>query len=282
MLRRAVKMVVIAACLGSIAHAQDAAGQKPSGERNAIQGLWRGFWGGGEANGVTRLPAMAELFIEKETVRMRGFPHVGRIDGKVRIDERNKKIAIAPQTKAADQPAATALEYTYEVKGDKLMLTGVGQATLSMERRRIERDAIPRIKVDFVTATGIDDAGTLFVTEYTALEAAEPTAASYFSPNESKLTTKEATAFLMQKEGLKKISLTEARALLRHPRLVAITYRQDSPQPPDLWGSELFKSIGPVQPDSDAGLKTLERLLRPGLLVFVLSEYQNRPQYPRP
>lgn len=280
MLRLAVKMVVTAACLGSIAHAQDAAGQKRSGKPGEIQGLWRGFWGGGGADGVIMLPAMAELFIEEETVRMRGFPHVGRIDGKIRIDERNKKIAITPQTKAADQPAAKALEYTYELKGDKLILSDAGQATLSMERRRIERDATPRIKVDFVTAT--DDAGDLLVTDYNVLESAEPTAATYFSPHGSKLTTKEATAFLVQKEGLKKISLTEARALLRHPRLVVITYRQDSPQPPDLWGSELFKDIGPVQPDSDAGLKTLARLLRPSLLVFVLSEYQNRPQFPPP
>lgn len=228
------------------------------------------------------LPAMAELFIEGDTARMRGFPNVGRIDGTIRIDDRTKKIAITPQAKASNQPAAKALEYTYDLKGDKLTLSGADQAAISMDRQRVERDALPRLKVDFVTATGIDDAGDLLVTEYTELEAAQPTAATYFSSHESKLTTKEGTAFLVQKDGLKKISLTEARALLRRPRLVAITCRQDSPQPPDLSGSELFKDIGPIQPDSDAGLKSLARLLQPGLLVFVLSEFQNRPQYPRP
>ncbi|HJT33047.1 MAG TPA: hypothetical protein VJ783_13480 [Pirellulales bacterium] len=225
---------------------------------------------------------MAELFIEGDIVRMRGFPHVGRIDGTIRIDERTNTIAITPQAKAADQPAAKALEYTYDLMGDKLALTGAGQATLSMERRRISRDPLPRIKLDFVTVTGIDDAGDLLLAESSELEAAEPTTAAYFSPHESKLTTKDATAFLVQQEGLKKVSLTEARALLRRPRLVAIAYRQDLPRPPDPWGSELLKDIGPVQPDSDAGLKTLARLLRPGLLVFVLSEFQNKPQYPPP
>lgn len=282
MLRRAVTTAAIVACLANVARAEDDSGQKTPGKPNTVQGLWRGFWGGGEAGGVIRLPAMAELFIEGDIVRMRGFPHVGRVDGTIRIDERTSKITVTPKAKAADQPAAQDLEYTYDLKDDKLTLTGAGQATLSMERRPISRDALPRINVDLVTVTGIDDAGELLLAESTELESAKPAAAAYFSPHESKLTTKDATAFLVQQEGLKKISLTEARALLRRPRLVAIASRQDLPRPPDPWGSELLKDVGPIQPDSDAGLKTLARLLRPGLLVFVLSEHQNRPQYPRP
>lgn len=279
MLRRAVKILAIVACLANAAHAEDA---KPTKKTSAIQGLWHGFWGGGEADGAFMLPTMAELFIEEDIVRLRGFPKVGSIDGKLRIDERKKKIAIAPQGKADGQPASKTLEYTYHLKGDKLTLSGAGQASVTLERKRLDRDAIPRIKVDFLTATGIDEAGDLHVTEYTPLKAAEPSAAIYFRPYESKLKTKEATVFLVQKEGLKKISLSEARAVLREPKMVAVTYRQDIPEPPVLPSGELFKDIGPIQPDSDAGLKTLERLLRPPLLLIVLSEFENSPRHPPP
>ena len=281
MLRRAVKIVAIVACLANAAHAEDATGKKPSEKASALQGLWHGFWGGGEADGVIMQPAMAELFVEGDIVRMRGFPKVGSVDGKLRIDERKNKIAIVPQARAADQPAK-ALEYTFDLKGDKLTLSRADEAAVTLERKRLDREAFPRIKVDFVAATGIDEAGDLLVTDYTPLEAAEPTAAKYYRPYESKLKTKEATAFLVQKEGLKKISLSEARALLRDPKLVAITYRQDIPEPPVLPSGELFKDSGPIQPDSDAGLKTLARLLRPPLLLFVLSEFENRPQHPQP
>lgn len=277
MLRRAVKIFAIVACLANAAHAEDA---KPSKNTSAIQGLWHGFWGGGEADGVIMQPAMAELFVEGDIVRMRGFPKVGSVDGKLRIDERKNKIAIAPQSKAAGRPAAKALEYTFDLKGDRLTLSGADQAAVTLERKRLQREAFPRIKVDFVAATGIDETGDLIVTDYTPLEAAEPLAATYFRACESKLKTKEAAVFLVQKEGLKKVSLSEARAALREPKLVAITYRQDIPEPPVLPSGELFKDSGPIQPDSDAGLKTLARLLRPPLLLFVLSEFENRPRHP--
>jgi hypothetical protein len=271
MLCRALSIAVVAGSIVSILLADDPVPANTPSGRASIEGLWQGFWGGGEADGVIRLPAMAELFIEGDRVEARGLPNIGSLIGRIRADDTIKTIRMTPKANAPDQPAPKPLDFTYQIKDDRLTLVDAEKRPISFARRSITRDALANTELEIVTANGIDDAGNLLVTEFTVLKRDEAEG-FYFNPHDGKRPIKDVNVLLVQRDGLKKISVNQARAVIHDPMPVAITYRpHEPPLPPELGGGELFKDFGRAQPDSDAVLKTLSRVLRPGTLVFVLS-----------
>lgn len=139
----------------------------------------------------------------------------------------------------------------------------------------MEQKPLANAQVEFVTATGINEAGDLLVTEYAQLRVGQ-VGPTYYQPEPRTRKTKQATAFLVQENTLKKVGLDEARGLIRGPTPVVIAYRPDDrPEPQQLY--QLWKEIGSPAPDSEAVAQTLSKLLRPGSLVFVLSARENVP-----
>ena len=80
----------------------------------------------------------------------------------------------------------------------------------------------------------------------------------------------------MQETGSKKLSVDEARGMIRGATPVAVAYRHDD-QPAPHQFHELWKDMGSAPPDGDAVLQTFSRILRPETLVFVLSSRENAP-----
>jgi hypothetical protein len=203
-----------------------------------------------------------------------GFPNVGRLAGTVRFDVAARRMHVTPATEP-DQPPPETIDYAYEINGDELTLVGGDEVSISFERHRVTQHPLANAHVEFVAADGINDAGELLVTEFTALEAGRASAI-YFQPVSRSLATGEATVFLVQENGLKEVTLDDARRLIRESMPVVVAYRQDD-RPPWEGLHELWKEVGPPMPESDAVAGTFFRLLRPGTLVFVLSARENLP-----
>ena len=276
MLSRAFSSAAVVIYMASVSLADEDASTKAPSEPPSIEGLWQGSWGGGEADGAIMTPVLAELFIQGNRVEARGLPNVGSLSGRIRIDNAAKAVRITPNVEA-NQPAAKPMDFAYRIEDDRLTLTDSEKRAISFGRCRIERDALANVTVEFVASTGIDEAGNLLVTEVTVLRG-NGIAQTYFNPHETKLKTKQATVLMVQKAGLKEISLKEARALIQDSTPVAIVYRPgDRPLPQNLFCSELFRDLGPAAPDSDAVIRTVARILRPGALLFVLSSKENVP-----
>jgi hypothetical protein len=270
-----MRLIAAAACLVVVAYPGDAAPQEHAKDSKAIEGLWSGFWGGGAADGVVFQPVIAELFIKGDHAELHGFRNVGRLAGTVRLDAGAKRLRITPAAEAGGLPAPKAVEYAYEIKADTLTLTDADKFSVSLKRHRVAQDPLANAQVDLVAATGINDAGDLLVTEFTALRAGRA-GATYFQPENRSLKTRQATVLLVQDTGCKEVTVDEARRLIRPSTPVAVTYRDDDrPRPPQL--HELWKEMGPPAPDSEAVGQTFSRLLRPGTLVFILSARENVP-----
>jgi hypothetical protein len=248
---------------------------EPARGPGAVEGLWSGSWGGGvAANGVGMQPVIAELFIKGDQVELAGFPKVGDIRGTVRLDAAAKRLRITPVTDG--RPASKPLEYTYELKGNEFTIIDGDQTALALQKLPVTQNPLANARIEFVTATGINDAGELLVTEYTVLRAGRA-GATYYQPNQRSLSTKQATVFVVQEAGLKPLSVADARPLIRNAAPVAVTYRPDDrPAPPPM--HQLWKELGPPMPDGEAVRQTFARVLRPGTLVFVLSARENIPQ----
>jgi hypothetical protein len=221
-------------------------------------------------------PVIAELFIRGEQLEITGFPHVGRLTGTVRFDAGAKRLRITPAPAAGVQPAPKALEYAYEVKRDRLTLTDGDRTTITLQRLHVVQKPLANAQVEFVAATGINDAGDLLVTKFTVLRAGR-TGTTYYRPEKQLLSTKQATVLLVQETGLKKVTIEEARRLVGKAPPVVVAYRQDDrPSPPP--SHELWKDLGSPLPDTEAVGQTFARVLRPGTLVFVLSARENVPR----
>src|SRR5262249_19016888 len=213
------------------------------------------------------------LFIHGDHLELHGFRGVGSLSGNVRFDAVAKRMHITPKAGVAGQPAPKKVEYGYEIKADTLTLTDGEGFSVSLQKRRVVPNPLAHAKVEFVEASGINAAGDLLVTQYTVLRAGS-VKATYFQPENRALKTKRATILLVQEAGWKKTTVDEARALIRKSTPVAVTYWDDDrPSPHQL--HHLWKDMGSPRPDSDAVWRTLSRTLRPGTLVFVLSEREN-------
>jgi hypothetical protein len=283
MLRINLRMMALAvslatvSCSGEEAHKDRASDSKaPVSDSNAIEGLWFGSWGGGEHDGVVFQPVMAELFIKGAQLELCGFRGVSKLTGTVRFDTKAKQMQITPKAEADGQPPPKSIDYAYEIKGDKLTLTDGGKVSISLQRRPVAQNPLANAQVEFVAAAGINDAGDLLVTEFTELQAGQA-GATYFQPENRSLKTKQATVFLVQETGLKKVTVNDARGLIRESTPVVVTYRPDDRTSP-AQAHELWKEMGALMPDRDAVQQTYSRILKPGTLVFVLSARENVAQ----
>lgn len=239
-----------------------------------LEGVWSGSWGGGGSDGVVFLPVLAEMVVLGDHVELAGFPDANDGHGTIRIDADAGRIWITPMSDEGGAPAAPA-EYAYELNDDELELTDSQQRPILLQRREAVKDPLANVPLEFVLAEHINEAGSLHVTQYTAMLAGR-SGQALFEPRRQSLATRGATVLLVQADSVKTISLNEARRLLREPMPVAIAYRADDYIAPDRAG-ELWKEAGPPAPDGDAVGRTFARLLRPGTLVFVLSARENVP-----
>jgi hypothetical protein len=251
-------------------------GKAPVRDARPIEGFWLGPWGGGpRPDGTVMQPVMAELFIKGDHVELRHFRNMSTLSGTVRFDEKTKQMRITPKAEAGDPPTPKTVDYTYDIKGDVLTLTDGDKFSISFQKVPVAQDPLANAQVEIVVASGINQAGDLLVTEFTELRMGR-VGATYFRPHKRSLKTKQATVLLAQEGGLKKITLDQARGLIRESTPVVVAYWQDDrPSPPQLYG--LLKEVGSPATDSDAVRRTLARILKPGTLVFILSAQANVP-----
>jgi hypothetical protein len=268
-------MMAAALCVLS-AICSDAASEDPSDDSKSFQGLWSGTWGGGERDGVVFQPVIAELFIEGDHVELGGFRNVNRISGTIRVDASAGQIRIARSEEGGGQPKRNAFLYTYELKGDELTLVDSSGTPIALQRIEVVKDPMGNAGVKLVTATGINDAGDLLVTEYTELRVGR-SGAAYFKPVNRSLNTKQAVVGVVQKSGLRKITVDDARKRIQEPTVVVILYKRDDLSFPKQT-HELWKESAAPNVDSEAVWRTLSQTLRPGTLVFLLAP----PKLPPP
>jgi hypothetical protein len=278
MIRNKLRMLAVAVCLVGVSCSRDVAAKEPSDHPKAMEGLWHGAWGlTVDADGVVHQPVRAELFVKGSHVELYGFPKIDRdrLTGTVRVDGGGKQIQVTP-TADDGQPTPKAINYAYEIKGDKLTLIDSDKFSISLHRHRVAQKPLANAQVEIVAATGINDAVDLLVTEFTVLRAGR-VGATYLQPVNRSLKTKQAIVLVVQERGWKKITVAEARRLIHEPTPVAVAYRHDDR--PSLYQSHrLWKEMGSPTPDSEAVSRTLSRILRPGTLVFVLSASENAPR----
>lgn len=273
MARSSTQSLVVTVCLGCVFCASGVAAQDRGRESTALEGLWSGSWGGGAAGDVIFQPVLAELVIEGHHLEMSGFRNAPRLRGAVRIDADARRMQVVPAIAAGDASPPQALVYSYTLKADELTLTdGEGVSTV-LKRQLVVQDPRANVQVELVAATGINDAGDLLVTEFTVLQTGGRGA--YFQPQPRTLNTRQAAIFQVQQTSLKKITVDEARGLLREATPVAVAFR--SADPPPQSHHELWSAVGPPMPDSPAVARTLHRMLRPGALVFVFPASEQLP-----
>jgi hypothetical protein len=271
MLRSFLPMLVGAICFGGDSSFNDQAANDPAPEATAIEGLWSGFWGGWIHGEPAYRPETAELFIQGDYVELLNFPGVKKLTGSVRFDASAGQMHITPLPEAGAKTPKTIV-FTYEVMANRLKLTA-GNASVTLEKYPVARDPLADARVEFVTATGINGAGDLLVVEYTVFGVGQGKA-TYFQPEKRCLKTKQGTVLLMQETGWKKVTVDEARQLIREATPVVVAYLHDE-CPPGNPSDTLRKGMGPARPDSEAVARTFARVLRPGTLVFVLSLREN-------
>jgi hypothetical protein len=273
-----MRMFAVAVCLVAVASAADASAQGPArdakGDGKALEGLWSGAWGGGGRDGVVFLPVIAKMLIKGDHIELRGFPDAQTLTGTVRFVAGAKRIRITPA--AGAEPAPKPIEYAYELKGDSLTLTGGDNVQIGLQKVRIVHNPLANAQVELIAASGFNERGDLVVTDVTVLRAGK-IGATYLQSEKRTRSIKQATVLLVQDKGMKKVTLDDARRLLRDSTPVVVTYRQDDRASPEL-GGDLWKFAGPALPDSEAVQQTLARILRPGTLVFVLFARENTLQ----
>jgi hypothetical protein len=281
MSRYCLRISLIVLCLAGLSSGDNLAAQDAASDPKAIEGLWAGPWGHCVSpEGVVHQPVMAELLIKGSRVEMDSFPDFGQLWGTIRIDTAKKLVRVSPKVEPGSPPAKE-IQFSYEIKKDKLTLTDSNKRSIDFSRHGAARVPMAGTAVQIVVATGINNAGDLLVSEVSVLRAGRA-GETFFDTAERKLKTRLATIFLEKETGLSKITVDEARRLIRQATPVVIAYRQDertgegSAPGNDLY--RLWTGIGPVAADSEAAVTTFSRTLRPGTLFFVLSSRANVPE----
>ena len=270
-----LQMLAAAICLVSVSQLDNPAAEDIATDLEALEGFWSGSWGGGLRDGVVFQPVMAELLIKGDYVELSAFPNVDRLKGTFHCDTSAGELRITPKAQAAGQPEK-AIVYSYDFKGTELTLTDSNHRSIAFHRHGVAQTPLANTQVEFVAATGINDAGDLLVTEFTVLQANQ-TDATCFQPVNRSLKTKQATVLLVQQNGFKKVTVDEARGLLRESTPVVVAYRYDE-RPSGEPSYRLWNDMGPAAPDSEAVSQTFSRILRPGTLVFIVSASESVPQ----
>lgn len=261
MFHQSLRVLTVVLCLVGVLSLQSPAANAAAGDPSALDGLWSGSWGLQiDRDGTVHQPVKAQLFIQGDDVEWTGFPGVSKLTGTIRIDA--KQLRITPTAEAGSRTADSVV-YTYEIEGDHLTLTDSNKRSIHFIKERV--DPLANVKIEFVAAIGMNDAGDLLVTDFLVHRAGQSEATDLALARRP-LSTKQAAMFLTQESGLKKVSVDEARRLIHDPTPIVVAYRpNDRPSP--LPSSGLWKET-----DSKAVGRTISRVLRPGTLVFVVPE----------
>jgi hypothetical protein len=266
---RALMVVMLQAAAAFADDATQKFGDVPVG----MQGLWAGSWGGGQRDGVVFQPVLAEMVIHGEQIEISGFRLATRVSGTVAVDVGHRKIRVAPQP-SKEQPAPMPILFTYEQRQDRLTLTDHDGIAVVLQQQRAEKAPLANVRLEFVAADGINNAGDLLVTEFHRL-VPTGTTATYYQPVQRTLKTQGGKILLQQADGAKEVSVDQARQLIQQPTPVVIASTGDNPAP--FQNHELWKDLGPALPASEAVLRTLAKVLRPGTLIVVLPAPETVP-----
>jgi hypothetical protein len=263
MVQKSPRMLAVALCFLGVSCFDSPATDAAANDPGALDGLWYGSWGLQiDPDGTVHQPVKAELFIQGNRVECTGFPELSKLTGTVRVDAGAKQMRITPAAKVGGKPA-DATVFAYDVNGDNLTLIDRNKRSIFLSKERV--NPLAEVKVEFLAAIGMDDAGDLLVTDFwvhRAGRSAEIALALARRP----LSTKQAAMFLVQEGGLKKVKGDEARRLIRDLTMVVVAFRPDD-RPSSLPASRLWQET-----DSEAVGRTISRVLRPGTLVFVVPE----------
>ncbi len=271
------RKLLAAGCLTMLFYGAASSAKAADDDSKALEGLWAGSWGLTiDADGTVHQPVIAELMIKGNRVEMLSMPGLARLGGNFTIDPVAKTISISRATEK-ETPPAEATIYRYRVKGDKLTLTDSSKQSVEFSRHGAADVPLSDAAVEFAVATGINDSGDVLVTKVSALRANRDRE-TFFESSEQKLKTQQAAVFLADGSGLKKTTIDDARRLIHEPTPVVMAYRNEKhgeTQGDGLY--RLWKDDGSADAASDAVLRTMSRVLRPGTLVFVLSAQENAP-----
>jgi hypothetical protein len=258
--------------LAGTAFADDAPqnlGDAPAG----LQGLWAGSWGGGQRDGVVFQPVLAEMVVHEGKIEISGFRTAPRLSGTVTVDTANRQIKVAEKP-SKERPVPQAMVFKFELQQDRLTLTDNDGIAVVLQKQKTQKTPLANVRLEFVAASGINNAGDLQVTEFNRL-APTGTNAAHYLPVQRSLKTQRGKVFLQQDDSAKEVTVEQARTLIEQPTPVVIAYTSDEPaqfQHHDLW-----KDMGPASPASDTAMRTFAKVLRPGTLIFVLSAQENVP-----
>jgi hypothetical protein len=276
MLNRAMTFLLAVLCFMPVAQSRAAGPGDRQRDAKSLEGLWTGSWGGGGHDGVIFQPVIAELFIRGDHVEMSGFRDPAKVSGTFRLDTSAKQMHITPAAEEAGKAAPKTLDYHYEIKSDLLTLTAGDNFSIVLERQKVVESPLADMRVEFLSATGINDAGNLLVSKYNLLKAGQKGDAFYFQPIAYSLKTKSSKVLSVQTTGVTAISLDAARKLIRGTTPVVVAFVPDEVSAgPNL--HELWKEAGSPRPDGQAASRMLAQIVRPGTLVFVLSAKENVP-----
>lgn len=249
----------------------DATGDEPSRTSHAFEGIWSGSWGGGQQGDVVFQPVLAELIIVRDHAEFHGFPNLNNPSGKVRFDAQNQRMHFIPMPRAG-QPAAEEIQFTYKFKDDQLTLVTKKKASVTLRRESaVGRPAI-NTRLEIFPTAKIDDSGKLNLDRFAVLQVAD-SPASFLGPVRRTLKIDESTIGVIEESGWRKITLEQARAMIRAAPPVAVLHKTLN-SPPIRQVHKLWKMKGPPPTDSDAVWTTLSRSLRPGTIVFIMQPEQ--------
>ncbi len=270
---------VVAVCMFSLtcwvnsASAQAAPEKAPTSE---LEGFWSGSWGGGMRGETVFQPVLAELLVEGDRVEMLGFRSAGRLSGTLRVDPAAKQVRITPTPPPGERSAAQSLIFSYKLQGQELTLRDRDDVPVTLHRQPLAKRPAANVPLELVATEGLDDAGNLLVTRFTVLRGG-PTNAVYHQPAPATLNTRDAVVLLVLESSLKRLTVEEARPLIRKSLPVAVAYRAN---PASALGMlpALLQNRGEASPEGEAASQTLLHTLRPGTLVFVLPAEERLPK----
>lgn len=239
-----------------------------------LDGLWSGSWGGGESNGTVFQPVIAELMVDGEKFELFGFRGLNQAWGLIQIDPAMKTLKFTT-AKAADAPSKE-IKYTYKHSEGRLTLFDAENVAIELNKVPLQTKPLVKVRMDILIAEGINEAGRLLTTEQSVVKVGRSTSIRYEASTVARKID-PLLIFVTGEDGMKKVSVDEARKLLKPSTPVAMAYRETDDQMLK-WDIGLRHFQGAATPESDAGLQTLARALRPRTLVFVVSDLQALPE----
>lgn len=252
--------------LVSTTYADDAKTNSDLHDLKKLVGVWTGSWGGGESDGTIIQPVLARMVMGDGKIELAGFPGVGQIWGVVRIDPAACVIKIT-SAKTASSPSKV-IEYHYTLTDKSLEMNDSDNVPITLIKRSLERDPVASVRLELMSADGINDQGDLLVTQSTELVVGR-FSRPYYESSRLVLKTNGSVVFVVEEAGMRKISVDEARKQIKPSTVVSVVFQIES-TPEGAPGIAREARLGPPRPDSEAGLKSLSRALRPGMLVFLL------------